>query len=117
MGGVFKKIIDKAIGEGSKAIGLAPSKDEIEAAKIAAEKAAAKKAAAEKAAAEKAAAEDAQKQVNVVDATSPGDVVYAGEKDSDAQKKKKKRRSGTILTSSKGVMGDAPTEQKTLLGG
>ena len=112
MGGVFKKIIDKAIGEGSKAIGLAPSKDEIEAAKIAAEKAAAKKAAAEK-----AAAEDAQKQVNVVDATSPGDVVYAGEKDSDAPKKKKKRRSGTILTSSKGVMGDAPTEQKTLLGG
>ena len=107
MGGVFKKIIDKAIGEGSKAIGLAPSKDEIEAAKIAAEKAAAKK----------AAAENAQKQVDVVDATSPGDVVYAGEKDSDAPKKKKKRRSGTILTSTKGVMGDAPTEQKTLLGG
>ena len=102
MGGIVRRI-RKVVNEGAKAAGLTPSKADM--------------------AAEQKRAEDArmaQMQADVVDAPepdAPDDVIYAGEQSSDAPKKKKKRRSGTILTSSKGVMGDAPTEQKTLLGG
>lgn len=102
MGGIVRRI-KKVVNEGAKAAGLTPSKADR--------------------AAEKKAVEDArmaQMQADVVDAPepdAPDDVIYAGEQSSDAPKKKKRRRSGTILTSSKGVMGDAPTEQKTLLGG
>ena len=106
MGGIvrrFKKTFTKALTETAKAAGAAPSKADM--------------------AAEQKRAEDArmaQMQADVVDAAepdAPDDVIYAGEQSSDAPKKKKKRRSGTILTSTKGVIGDAPTEQKTLLGG
>lgn len=64
----------------------------------------------------------AQQQVEVVDApgdpNNPADVVYSGQGDEmGGGKKKKKKKSGTILTGSKGVIGDAPTEKATLLGG
>ena len=112
MGGIVRRI-RKVVNEGAKAAGLTPSK-----ADMAAEQRAAEQRAAEQKKAEEA--RMAQMQTDVVDARepdAPDDVIYAGEQSSDAPKKKKKRRSGTILTSTKGVMGDAPTEQKTLLGG
>lgn len=59
----------------------------------------------------------AQQQVEVVDASNPDDVVYSGEGGDMGGKKKKKKKGGTILTGSKGVIGDAPTEKATLLGG
>ena len=94
MGGTFKKIFRKVVGETFKAVGAAPSKKDIE--------------------------KQMRGQQPVVDAPesdNPDDVIYAGEQGEDAPKKKKKKKSGTILTSTKGVMGDAPTESKTLLGG
>jgi membrane protein involved in colicin uptake len=116
MGGTFRRIIRKAVGEPLKALGVAPSKKEIAAKQKAAEQAAAQKAAEKKAADD---ARTAQMQTEVIDApgNDPDDVIYAGEQGEGAPKKKKKKKSGTILTSTKGVMGDAPTESKTLLGG
>ena len=64
------------------------------------------------------AAVKAQQAVQTVDApgVNPSEVVYAGEEGQES-KKRKKRKSGTIMTSTTGVIGDAPTEKKTLLGG
>lgn len=102
MGGTFKRIIRKAVGEPLKVLGVAPSKKEI--------------------AAKQKAADDARKaqmQTEVIDAPGddPDEVIYAGEQGEAAPKKKKRKKSGTIMTSTTGVMGDAPTESKTLLGG
>lgn len=55
--------------------------------------------------------------VSAAEPDNPDDVIYAGEQGEGAPKKKKKKKSGTIMTSTKGVMGNAPTESKTLLGG
>lgn len=134
MGGIVRKIrrfIKKApkkiIGETAKAVGLVPTNKSIAseqakadaAAKAAQERAAAQaKAAQEKAAAEaeakrkQDAAFKAQQGVDVVDANNPDDAEY-----SEGKTKKKRKKSKTILTGSKGVIGDAPTESKTLLGG
>lgn len=64
----------------------------------------------------------AQQAVQVVDApgdpNNPADVVYSGDAgEMGGGKKKKRKKSGTIMTGSKGVIGDAPTEKSTLLGG
>ena len=94
MGGFFKRIIR----ETGKAVGIVPSKKEMAQQQKAMEAAAAK-------------------VVDAPEPDNPDDVIYAGDQGEDAPKKKKKKKSGTILTSTKGVMGDAPTESKTLLGG
>ena len=109
MGGVVRTI-RRAVGSTFRTITGQPSKKQ-----IAAQQAAARKAAEEKAKAE--AALKAQQQVDVVDASNPDEVVYSGEGGDMEPKKKKKKKGGTILTSSKGVIGDAPTEKATLLGG
>ena len=105
MGGVVRRIrktFTKALAETAKATGVAPSKKEIAAKQKAADD-----------------ARTAQMQTEVIDAPGddPDDVIYAGEQGEGAPKKKKKKKSGTIMTSTTGVMGDAPTESKTLLGG
>jgi murein hydrolase activator len=144
MGGVVRRVrrtVKKAVGEVAKATGLAPTNKQIaeqaEAARRAQEQAAAQAAAQAKAQAEadaaaKAAAAEkqrkaeeamkAQQAVQVVDApgdpNNPADVVYSGEGDDMTGGKKKRRKKGsTIMTGSKGVIGDAPTEKATLLGG
>jgi membrane protein involved in colicin uptake len=124
MGGVVRTI-RRAVGSTLRTITGAPSKKQIAAQQAAAQQEAARKQA-EAAAKAKAEAEakakqeaalKAQQQVEVVDATNPDDVVYSGEGGEMGSKKKKKKKGGTILTGSKGVIGDAPTEKATLLGG
>jgi hypothetical protein len=99
MGGVvraFRKFTRKVAGETLKATGLMPSKQEAMA----------------------AAAPPPAAAVDAPEPPSPDDVIYAGEQEGEAPKKKKRRKSaGTILTGSQGVMGAAPTEKKSLLGG
>ena len=129
MGGVVRKVgraLKRAGKEAGKAAGLTPTNKEKAAAEVAA-KEAQERAAAEAAARNKAAAEaeakrkaeeatKAQQAVDVVDANNPDDVMYSG--DQAAGKPKKKRKKGrTIMTGSQGVIGDAPTEKSTLLGG
>ena len=139
MGGVVRRVrrtvektVKKAAGEVGKAAGIVPTNKEVaaqeEAARRAQEQAAADaKARAEADAAAKAAAAEkqrkadeamkAQQAVEVVDANNPDDVVYSGEQGAGKPKKKPKKKGGTIMTGSQGVMGDAPTEKSTLLGG
>ena len=124
MGGVVRTV-RRAVGGALRTITGAPSKKQIAAQQAAAQQEAARKQA-EAAAKAKAEAEakakqeaalKAQQQVEVVDANNPDDVVYSGEGGEMGSKKKKKKKGGTILTGSKGVIGDAPTEKATLLGG
>lgn len=134
MGGIIRRasrfirrVPKRIIGETAKAVGLVPTNKSIAgeqmkadaAAKAAQERAAAQaKAAQERAAAEaeakrkQDAAFKAQQGVDVVDANNPADAEY-----SEGKTKKKRKKSKTILTGTKGVIGDAPTESKTLLGG
>ena len=130
MGGIIRRasrfirrVPKKIIGETTKAVGLVPTNKSIAGEQMKADAAAAKAAAEAKAAQEKAAAEaaakakqeaalQAQKGVDVVDANNPADAEY-----SEGKTKKKRKKSKTILTGTKGVIGDAPTESKTLLGG
>ena len=122
-----RRVVREAARETLKATGALPSNKEIAGEQMkadAAAKAAQEKAAAEaKAAREKAAAEaeakrkqdaafKAQQGVDVVDANNPDDAEY-----SEGKTKKKRKKTKTILTGTKGVIGDAPTESKTLLGG
>jgi len=93
MGGIFRKIIR----ETGKIAGFVPSKKEQEAMMRG--------------------QQPVSQPVDAAEPDNPDDVIYAGDQGEGAPKKKKKKKSGTILTSTKGVMGDAPTEQKTLLGG
>ena len=97
MGGTFKKIFKKAVGEPLKALGVTPSKKEQEAMMRG--------------------QQPVNEPVSAAEPDNPDEVIYAGEQADGAPKKKKKKKSGTIMTSTTGVMGDAPTEQKTLLGG
>jgi hypothetical protein len=97
MGGTFKKIVNKALGESLKALNVVPSKKEAEAAMRGQQPVA--------------------EPVDAAEPDNPDDVIYAGEQGEGAPKKKKRKKSGTIMTSTTGVMGDAPTESKTLLGG
>ena len=99
---LIEKPVKRATKETAKAAGIIPSNKEIAEAQRAAEAAAA-----------------AQANVNVVDAPGddPDDVIYAGEQKAKGKKKKRRKGAGTILTGSQGVMGDAPTEKKSLLGG
>ena len=90
-------------------------------AKAQAEAAAKAKAEAE-AKAKQEAAVKAQQAVQVVDApgdpNNPADVVYSGNADEmGGGKKKRRKKAGTIMTGSQGVIGSAPTEKATLLGG
>tara|TARA_R100001163_G_scaffold37726_1_gene28814 strand:- start:924 stop:1244 length:321 start_codon:yes stop_codon:yes gene_type:complete len=105
MGGVvraFRKFTRKVAGETLKATGLMPSKKEVR----------------EQQEAMAAAAPPPAAAVDAPEPPSPDDVIYAGEQEGEAPKKKKRRKSaGTILTGSQGVMGAAPTEKKSLLGG
>ena len=112
MGGVVKTI-RRAIG------GITGSnRARKQAAAAAAQQRAAAEAAAEAEAKAKAdAALKAQQQVEVVDAANPADVTYSGEGGDMGGKKRRKKKGGTILTSSTGVIGDAPTQKATLLGG
>lgn len=130
MGGVIRRasrfirrVPKRIIGETAKAVGLVPTNKSIAGEQAKADAAAAKAAAEAKAAQEKAAAEaeakrkqdaafKAQQGVDVVDANNPADAEY-----SEGKTKKKRKKSKTILTGTKGVIGDAPTESKTLLGG
>ncbi len=130
MGGIIRRasrfirrVPKKIIGETAKAVGLVPTNKSIAGEQMKADAAAAKAAAEAKAAQEKAAAEaaakakqeaalQAKKGVDVVDANNPADAEY-----SEGKTKKKRKKSKTILTGTKGVIGDAPTESKTLLGG
>jgi membrane protein involved in colicin uptake len=130
MGGIIRRasrfirrVPKKIIGETANAVGLVPTNKSIAGEQMKADAAAAKAAAEAKAAQEKAAAEaaakakqeaalQAQKGVDVVDANNPADAEY-----SEGKTKKKRKKSKTILTGTKGVIGDAPTESKTLLGG
>lgn len=132
MGGVVRTV-RRAVGGALRTITGAPSKKQIAAQQAAAQRqaeaqaAAQAKAQAEAAAKAKAEAEakakqeaaiKAQQQVEVVDANNPDDVVYSGEGgEMGGGKKKRRKKGGTILTGSKGVIGDAPTEKATLLGG
>ena len=97
MGGTFKKIIKKAVGEPLKVLGVTPSKKEQEAMMRG--------------------QQPVNEPVSAAEPPAPDDVIYAGEQGEGAPKKKKRKKTGTIMTSTTGVMGDAPTEQKTLLGG
>ena len=56
------------------------------------------------------------------DPVQPGDVVYSGSGEDDGsgtggKKKPKRKKGGTIMTGAQGVIGDAPIEKSTLLGG
>ena len=93
MGGIFRRIIR----ETGKIAGIVPSKKEQEAAMRG--------------------QQPVNEPVDAAEPDNPDDVIYAGDQADGAPKKKKKKKSGTIMTSTKGVMGDAPTESKTLLGG
>lgn len=97
MGGTFKKIVNKALGEPLKVLKIVPSKKEQEAMMRG--------------------QQPVNQPVSAAEPPAPDDVIYAGDQGEGAPKKKKKKKSGTIMTSTTGVMGDAPTEQKTLLGG
>lgn len=136
MGGVVRTV-RRAVGGALRTITGAPSKKQIAAQQAAAQRqaeaqaAAQAKAQAEAAAKAKAEAEakakqeaavKAQQQVDVIDApgdpNNPANVVYSGEGgEMGGGKKKRRKKGGTILTGSKGVIGDAPTEKATLLGG
>jgi len=54
--------------------------------------------------------------VEAPDPASPADVVYSGEGEMATGRRRRRRRASTILTSSQGVMGEAPTQKKNLLG-
>ena len=112
MGGVVRRI-RRAVDETAKAVGVSPTKREQQ------QRAAAATAEQARMEQQRKAAE-AQQSVQVVDAPSepnnPADVIYSGQSDDMATGKKKRRRRGTIMTSSQGVMGAAPTDRKTLLG-
>jgi len=97
MGGVFRKIITKAVGEPLKALGVTPSKKEIEK--------------------QMRGQQPVAEAVDAPEPPAPDEVIYAGEEGQAPKKKKKKKAGGTIMTSTQGVMGEAPTQQKTLLGG
>lgn len=104
MGGIvrtIRKSVGKVFKEVGKGVGAVPSKKEMEAKAKAQEEAI-----------------KAQQAVETVDApgVDPGKVVYSGEGDM-APKKKKRKKTPTIATGSKGVIGGAPTEKTTLLGG
>lgn len=133
---VVEKTVQKAAGEVGKAAGVVPTNKEVaaqeEAAQRAQEQAAAQaraqadaEAAARAAEAEKQRraeeAAKAQQAVDVVDApgdpNNPEDVVYSGEQGTSKPRKKPKKKGDTILTSAQGVIGEAPTEKSTLLGG
>lgn len=119
MGGAIRRVIKtaskvsnpfvKAITKGAMELTGAPSKAQI---------AAQQRKAAEEAQKKQQAAVKAQQAVETVDApgVNPGDVVYSGEGEM-APKKKKRKKTPTIATGSTGVIGGAPTEKKTLLGG
>lgn len=108
MGGILKRgmrLGKKFIKEVAKAGGITPSNKEI--AKVET--------------AQKKAQEAQQAQMkDVIDAQSkkanPAGVVY-NEGDSSRAKRRKRRRSRSIMTGSGGVIGSADTERKTLLGG
>ena len=127
MGGSIRRIINRVVDTatnpfvkvGGKVISEltgSPSQAQIEAQRRRAAEEQRRKAAEEKR--KREAAVKAQQAVQTGDApgVNPGEVVYAGEEGQES-KKRKKRRSGTIMTSTTGVIGDAPTEKKTLLGG
>ncbi len=97
MGGTFKKIVNKALGESLKTLNVVPSKKEQEAMMRG--------------------QQPVNQPVSAAEPDNPDEVIYAGDQGEGAPKKKKKKKSGTIMTSTTGVMGDAPTQQKTLLGG
>jgi|TARA_Y100000052_G_C2941041_1_gene80614 hypothetical protein len=97
MGGTFKKIFTKAVSETLKAANVIPSKKEQEAMMRG--------------------QQPVNEPVSAAEPDNPDEVIYAGDQGEGAPKKKKKKKSGTIMTSTTGVMGDAPTQQKTLLGG
>ena len=100
MGGVVKRIrktFTKALAETAKATGVTPSKKEQEAMMRG--------------------QQPVNEPVDAAEPDNPDDVIYAGDQGEGAPKKKKKKKSGTIMTSTTGVMGNAPTESKTLLGG
>ena len=107
----------KAITKAGMELTGAPSAAQVAAQQRAA--AEAQRKAAEEARKKQEAAIKAQQAVETVDApgVNPDDVVYSGEGGEGGKKKKKRKSGGTIMTSTKGVMGDAPTEKKTLLGG
>ena len=120
MGGSIRRIINRVVDTatdpfvkiGGKVISEltgSPSQAQIEAQR---------RRAAEEEKRKREAAVKAQQAVQTVDApgVNPGEVVYAGE-EGQGSKKRKKKKSGTIMTSTTGVIGDAPTEKKTLLGG
>lgn len=119
MGGVVRTI-RRAVGSITGANKAKKQAAAAAAQQRAAAEAAAKAKAEAEAKAKAEAAMKAQQQVKVVDApgdpNNPADVVYSGEGDDMGGKKKKKKKS-TILTGSQGVIGDAPTDKKTLLGG
>ena len=127
MGGVVRtirrtinNITGKTARDQARAAAAAQQQAAAEAARKQAEAAAKAKAEAE-AKAKAEAALKAQQQVDVIDApgdpNNPANVVYSGEGAEMGGKKKRKKKGGTILTGSKGVIGDAPTEKATLLGG
>ena len=97
MGGVARRIrksVGKVFQEVGKGVGVVPSKKEQEAAM------------------------KAQQEVKTVDApgAEPEEVVYSGQTE-ERHKKKKRKKTTTIATGSEGVIGGAPTEKTTLLGG
>ena len=51
------------------------------------------------------------KATNPAKATSPADVTYGS-----STPAKKRRKTGTVMTSAQGVMGSAPVDRKSLLG-
>ena len=113
MGGIVRTI-RRAVGS---VTGSNKAKKQAAAAAAQQQAAAAKAQAEAEAKAKADAAMKAQQQVEVVDAASPADVTYSGEGSDMGGKKKRKKKGGTIMTSSKGVIGDAPTQKATLLGG
>ena len=123
MGGIIRRVertFKKVAKEAGKAAGVVPTNKERAAQEQAARRAQEQAAEAEK---QRRAEEalKAQQAVEVVDAPSdpnnPGDVVYSGDQGAGKPKKKPKKKGGTIMTGAQGVMGDAPTEKSTLLGG
>lgn len=96
MGGVIGKIVKKAVGEPLKVLKVIPSKKEIEG--------------------QMRGQQPVKETVDAPEPPAPSEVVYAGQTEERA-KKKKRKKTPTIATGSKGVIGGAPTEKTTLLGG
>lgn len=121
MGGVVRTI-RRAVGSITGANKARKQAAAAAAQQRAAAEAAAKAKAEAEAKAKQEAAVKAQQAVQVVDApgdpNNPADVVYSGSADEmGGGKKKKRKKGGTIMTGSQGVIGSAPTEKATLLGG